>query len=710
MSDFLEQIVVDTQAVLAALQQPTVTRQNSPNPPKSLDIATKMVQLGAHVIFIERGKKGTTEPGWQDKATRDMTIIAERAAQNPTGNIGVVAKPDGLWFFDDDQNILAEYESKHGVIPTYRVRSVSGGTHLYFKQNDLSRSTGNLNGVDQNGKETWSMRALNRYVLAAGSSAHPNNDETQPETYYQAIDKNAAPIEAPERFIRFLKDKTVSRKKVTTDQTTEVVEGGRNRYLTSYLGGLRQNAKMDEQQLLSAGLLENDKVCRPPLSDHEVRTIAKSIARYEVKPAPPVIMGGKPIGDTEPALVPAQIHSIPYPVFPTWVFGGIPAFDKWVKPFCKINSRYPEYMMLPLMVLILNYLSTKQVRIEYKGFPLSIYLLLVGRKGRVIKTSSAQDAMEFCQRMGILNYYSDAINNSDAKTLVFTMGSSEGLGMAMSRTNCKSAVLFYDEFSKLIAKMGIENSSFANDLSTCYESGRFANGTKSRKEGFNHDPGTYCLSLIGCTTEKRYPRLAAKLFGSVDGMDERFFVLYQPEVLREVEPMVNIPIPDDVVQETKALVDRAVEKQVYSIDDSEPLRAISKLGNRIEIRAEKWALAFAVLLGRDSIDEGCIERGIALAKYENQAKHYLQVGEAITREGTFQREIRLHAERAGGKIKLRDLQRLVRHDDIGTDNWRKLYGGLLSAGILSESGAGGHRWDPKIVTVLVPLMRDDDED
>jgi hypothetical protein len=397
-----------------------------------------------------------------------------------------------------------------------------------------------------------------------------------------------------------------------------------------------------------------------------------------------------------------------YPVFPSWVFGGIPAYDSWVKPFCKLNSRYPEFMMLPLMTLILNYMSTKGVRIEYKGFPLSIFMLSVGRKGRVIKSSSAQDAMDFCEKMEILTQVNSQTRNAEGKSLVFTVGSTEGLGAEMSRTNCQSAVLFYDEFSKLIAKMSIENSSFANDLSTTYESGKFSNVTKTRKEHFSFNPGSYCLSLIGCTTDKRYPRLASRLFSAVDGMDERFFVLYQPEVLKDVEPMVSVPVPADVVLETRKMVDQAIQQGVYSIDDSEPLREISKLNNRLEIRAEKWALCFAVLLGKTSVDESCVERGIALSKYEWAVKKYLAVGESITREGGLQREIRLIVERAGGSMKLRDLQRKVHYDDYGTELWYRVYGGLLRSSILTETGTG-KPGDPKTVKVLQPMLRDEDD-
>ena len=59
------------------------------------------------------------------------------------------------------------------------------------------------------------------------------------------------------------------------------VEGGRNNYLTSVAGKLR-NAGLGEDALTPALLQHNDDVCQPPLSDDEVRQIAHSVSRYPV--------------------------------------------------------------------------------------------------------------------------------------------------------------------------------------------------------------------------------------------------------------------------------------------------------------------------------------------------------------------------------------------------------------------------------------------
>jgi hypothetical protein len=73
---------------------------------------------------------------------------------------------------------------------------------LFFRQNDASWSMGNIAGRDEQGRETWSARVNDRYVLARWSAAHPDNDESKPLTYYyEVIDKSLPVIEAPEALL-----------------------------------------------------------------------------------------------------------------------------------------------------------------------------------------------------------------------------------------------------------------------------------------------------------------------------------------------------------------------------------------------------------------------------------------------------------------------------------------------------------------------------
>lgn len=247
-------------------------------------IATKMIALGGHVHPVRMGEKALTVPGWQNLATRDLAVVAKWAAEDPHANCAVVGKADGLWLFDDDEGVLAEYEQVHGPIATYRVHSVSGGTHLYFRQNDASRAMGNLGGKNGAGKETWSARVNNRYVISAGSVAHPNNDPQQPLTQYRAVNPSVSATEAPQAFIDFLKAKASSTKADISDPaaTGKVHEGGRNNYLFKKGCELRHiGAELPE---IEAVLLRmNAEICEPELSESEVKTIAGSASRYEYR-------------------------------------------------------------------------------------------------------------------------------------------------------------------------------------------------------------------------------------------------------------------------------------------------------------------------------------------------------------------------------------------------------------------------------------------
>lgn len=66
----------------------------------------------------------------------------------------------------------------------------------------------------------------------------------------------------------------------------EIPEGERNNTLASLAGRLRIRG-LGEEEILQRLLTENRLRCKPPLPEEEVRTIAKSISRYEVLPPLP---------------------------------------------------------------------------------------------------------------------------------------------------------------------------------------------------------------------------------------------------------------------------------------------------------------------------------------------------------------------------------------------------------------------------------------
>jgi hypothetical protein len=87
--------------------------------------------------------------------------------------------------------------------------------------------------------------------------------------------------------------------KETRDDVRRIREGERNTALTSIAGKLRR-AGLSEESIYAALIIENQQDCEPPLEADEVRSIARSISRYEPGDAPLVFVNGQP-APTEPS-------------------------------------------------------------------------------------------------------------------------------------------------------------------------------------------------------------------------------------------------------------------------------------------------------------------------------------------------------------------------------------------------------------------------
>jgi hypothetical protein len=257
--------------------------------PMAAAIGKKFIDAGGHVIFFPRGTKACKTPGWEQKATNDLSAAMQWVGEvGPDANVGIVGKQSGLWALDDDAGLLDEYIQTHGPINTYTTQTVSGGKHFIFRQNAASWAMGNVSIKDENKAELVSARIDNRYVVAAGSWAYPHNDTSKPLTQYTAVDPKAPILEAPETLLRFIKDKEVEWKAKTSvgksasaqpNGPSTVVEGGRNNYLASCAGTLRA-AGAGRDAILVDLLRRNERDCEPPLGEAEVTSIADSYGKY----------------------------------------------------------------------------------------------------------------------------------------------------------------------------------------------------------------------------------------------------------------------------------------------------------------------------------------------------------------------------------------------------------------------------------------------
>jgi Bifunctional DNA primase/polymerase, N-terminal/Primase C terminal 1 (PriCT-1) len=662
------------------------------------EIAEPLVRMGVPVIPLRPKTKIAFQNNWPELATTDSAMVAQWDLQDPNFNGACVAfaKPNGTWFLEIDKpgfKEVIEKETGKKIPATFVVRSSPGRGHFYFKHTAASIAMGNVQGKDSDGKESWSARADKRYVVAP-LSYHPTSG-----LRYEIL-LNSPIIEAPDWLVEWCVRSSsgtsihIDRRTghVELDATTPISEGGRNNELTKILGKARQVMAMDAEQLYQYGVSVNQQRCNPPLPDSEVRTIANSMARYDVKQVGQLLFDEQPTPAANVVIPTLKKHN--YPVFPEWVMHGTSIYEGLVKPVCEVNSRIPYFMFLPTAALMMNYLGNKVNVVDGQKFNFdgsmrgrnhipSFYMILIGEKGRAIKSSSVEDGIDYLSLAGAVSHASDSISSSGGKSLVWTAGSPEGLGLDMNRTNCLNAVLFYDELSALSNKAGIDHSTLKQAMLTMYESGKFANTIKARKDRFSLDPRTYCASLIACTTDENFEDIWMTMTGKSSGLDDRFMFILQPAQLPELTPKSDINTVKGAML-TKERIMAAVLQKTYIMEDSTALDAkISVLGNRTEIRAEKWALYFAIDLGKQSIDESCVERGIAIAEYEKAVKKYLRTPEAETKIAAAQLKFRkLLENKFNGLATERDMERAMNYTRFGTEGWYRIYEGLKKAGIV----------------------------
>jgi len=692
-----------------------VPQEEAPKPPAPVvdgnsvplakDIATKMISLGSHVIFFPRGQKGTKESGWQNAATRDLRIVEQKTAAMPYANVGVVGKPDGNWFFDDDGNVLAEYESAHGKISTYRAHSVSGGTHLHLKQNDASREMGNLNGVDDKGAETWSARVSNRYVVAPGSSAHPDNDPLKPEKFYTVID-NVPVIEAPVSFIEFLKSKAGKNEKKPSAATTpgvKVPHGGIHNYLLTQAGRLRQ-MNVPAEALESTLIALAEENCEKPLDISKIKTMAHSILNFS--PGTPTIelamdQQSTATVDDEPEIEESRIAK--RPVFPRWVMAGTSLDKGLVKPSCEYSSKYPELIFIPAVQLYLNALA---LHVKLKDTPkvvLNMFVGVIAPYGQYFKSTCCELGHDYFNSMGLATRYNKDVTNAEGRTIITSVGSTEGLGKSMQQINAKKAILYFDELGKFAGKAGIENSSLGEDLLSFYESNVFGNTVKDAKSCFNFDAKQYCFGWQFCTTDRAFPRHWAKLDNISTGLNDRMFFLLAPEQPKEAGMYIEPNLQPGAL-ETRKLIDKAIQQGVYEYESR--YYADSKfrgLDARGLAAAERLAVYFAVDLGETVITDECVDRARALADYRREVLVYLDPVEAETLQGKIQQEITRELRRNGGKMPYRKLHHELHGERLGSGLWGSSFQGLLDNGTVAVRAAKpgkGATQRPKMVYLL----------
>lgn len=257
------------------------------------------------------GKHPNTRHGIKD-ATTDPEQIKRWWRTWPDANIGVAVGKGcgehGVFVLDvdprhDGDKSLQSLEAQHGPLPrTIRARTGGGGEHFFFRHpgGNVKNITGLAPGLD--------IKVDGGYVVVA-PSLHASGGSYAWQKGCEPWADGCEFAEAPNWLVDLVQSADtprVSRPKSNSSlgrlgklgrsrkgggsagsgADSVVIEGARNDTLTSEAGRLRRQG-LDEAEIRLLLRDANAQHCRPPLSEDEVDSIARSVAAYPKGAAQP---------------------------------------------------------------------------------------------------------------------------------------------------------------------------------------------------------------------------------------------------------------------------------------------------------------------------------------------------------------------------------------------------------------------------------------
>jgi hypothetical protein len=230
-----------------------------------------------------RKKNPITDHGLKD-ATKDPFVIDAWWKDNPEANIGIpMGTPSQLllldvdfWATDGRVECRADVIETLGEIPDTAEVETGRGRHFYFRFPGGKVPAKIAKGVD--------LKADGGYAVAP-PSIHPNG-----KTYtFDGSDEKAIlhPAPPPKWLLEEIAEPNQAGARSRKSSTDEKwPQGERNTTLAGVAGKLRY-AGLSVDAIEAALLAANRIHCDPPLSDAEVKKIARSIGRYPPGPSHP---------------------------------------------------------------------------------------------------------------------------------------------------------------------------------------------------------------------------------------------------------------------------------------------------------------------------------------------------------------------------------------------------------------------------------------
>ena len=246
-------------------------------PSDPLDLALKYAALGFRIVPQDKNKKPCITE-WPTKASSDPEQIRTWSKQFPKANWAVHCGASGLCVADVDvkngqpgRESLKRLQQDVCKLPaTMTVRTPSTGGHVYFRAPEDLRDgkPATIELPEYPGIE---------FKRGACLITLPGSTYSSGASYDLVGDHEIAPM--PADLVELLKNGSRKRKAAEPGDGEKIAEPGRNTYLLGFAGRLRRGGA-EEDALLQALLIENEKRCDPPLPEEEVQGIARSVAAY----------------------------------------------------------------------------------------------------------------------------------------------------------------------------------------------------------------------------------------------------------------------------------------------------------------------------------------------------------------------------------------------------------------------------------------------
>lgn len=222
--------------------------------------------------------------GWKELATTNKEVIVDWWSKHPHANIGIPTGQKSGWLvldidtkYEGDKSLELLEMLYDDLPPTVTSITGSGGQHHIFKYpkgKEVPNSVSFYQGLD-----TRSEGGL----IVATPSIHVSGNAYRWLEGHSPFDRE--PAEVPEWLLELMMKEITDKprqggEKTSSNNSNKIAEGSRNNHLTSLAGALRRKG-MSEPGIVAALMVENEVNCEPALEDDEVRTIARSIGKYE---------------------------------------------------------------------------------------------------------------------------------------------------------------------------------------------------------------------------------------------------------------------------------------------------------------------------------------------------------------------------------------------------------------------------------------------